>query len=122
MPTADSPTLAGSPLRHPANDVIVVSEGPQRSPTKRSRTAVETPLVPSTPPGRDTAPATPSTPSKTATIRVIPPTIPPATTNVPEDVARISGILDGYADALAAALSIVYEVDDRVGVVVDTIL
>ena len=78
--------------------------------------------MPSTPPGRDTAPATPWTPSKTATIRAIPPTIPPATTNVPEDVARINGIPDGHVNALAAALSIVYEVDDRVGVVVDTIL
>ena len=78
--------------------------------------------MPFTPPGRDTAPATPSTPSKTATIRVIPPTIPPVITNVPEDVVRISGILDGYADALAAALFIVYEVDDRVGVVVNIIL
>ena len=78
--------------------------------------------MPSTPPGRDTAPATPWTPSKTATTRAIPPTIPPATTNVPEDVVRISGIPDGYVNALAAALSIVYEVDDRVGVVVDIIL
>ena len=77
--------------------------------------------MPSTPPGRDTTPVTPSTPSKTVTIRVIPPTIPPATINVPEDVARISGILDGYADALAAALFIVYEVDDRVGVIIDII-
>ena len=80
------------------------------------------PLVPSTPPGRDTAPATPWTPSKTVTIRVIPPTIPPAIINVPEDVVRINGILYSYADALAAALSIVYEVDDRVGVIVNTIL
>ena len=78
--------------------------------------------MPSTPPGRDTAPATPSTPSKTAIIRVIPPTIPPATTNIPEDVVRINGIPDGYINALAAALSIVYEVDDRVGVIVNTIL
>ena len=78
--------------------------------------------MPFTPPGRDTAPVTPWTPSKTAIIRAIPPTIPPATTNVPEDVARISGIPDGYVNALAAALSIVYEVDDRVGAVVDTIL
>ena len=78
--------------------------------------------MPSTPPGRDTAPATPWTPSKTVTIRVIPPTIPPATINVPEDVVKINGILNGYANALAAALFIVYEVDDRVGVIVDTIL
>ena len=78
--------------------------------------------MPSTPPGRDTAPVTPSTPSKTVTIRTIPPIIPPATTNVPEDVVRISGIPDGYVNALAAALFIVYEVDDRVGVVVDIIL
>ena len=77
--------------------------------------------MPFTPPGRDTAPVTPSTPSKTVIIRVIPSTIPPAITNVPEDVVRISGILDGYADALAAVLFIVYEVDDRVGVVVDII-
>ena len=78
--------------------------------------------MPFTPPGRDTAPGTPSTPSKTVIIRVIPPTIPPATINVPEDVVKINGILNGYADAFAAALFIVYEVDDRVGVVVDTIL
>ena len=78
--------------------------------------------MPSTLPGRDTAPVTPSTPSKTVTIRVIPSIIPPAIINIPEDVVRINGILDGYADALAAALSIVYEVDDRVGVIVDTIL
>ena len=78
--------------------------------------------MPSTPPGSDTAPVTPSTPSNTATIRVIPPTIPPATTNVPEDVVRINGIPDGYINALAAALFIVYEVDDRVGVVVNIIL
>ena len=77
--------------------------------------------MPSTPPGRDTAPATPSTPSKTATIRAIPSTIPPAIINVPEDVVRINGILDGYINALTAALSIVYEVDDRVGVVINTI-
>ena len=77
--------------------------------------------MPSTPPGRDTAPATPSTPSKTVIIRVIPPTIPPAITNVPEDVVKINGIPDGYINALAAALFIVYEVDDRISVIVNII-
>ena len=78
--------------------------------------------MPSTPPGRDTAPVTPSIPSKTVIIRVIPPIIPPATINVLKDVVRINSILDGYTDALAAALFIVYEVDDRVGVIINTIL
>ena len=121
-PTADSPTLASSPLRRPPNDVIVVSEGPYRSPTKRSRTAVETPPVPSTPPSRDTAPATPPTPSKITVTRTVPPIIAPFTSNVPEDVARIYGILEGYADALTTALSIVYKADHDVGAAVDTIL
>jgi len=121
-PTADSSPLANSPLsRHPSE--VIVTNGPQKSPTKRSRTAGAThPAVPSTPPGRDTIHATPPTPSKTSTTRDIPPTIPPVTTNVPEDVARICGIRDSHADALTTALSIVYEADDRVGAVVDTIL
>ena len=80
------------------------------------------PPVPSTPPGRDTAPVTPPPPSKTATTRTIPSTIPPVTTNVPEDVVKIYGFLDSYADTLATALSMLYEVDDRVSVAVDTIL
>ncbi|CAK7234876.1 hypothetical protein SBRCBS47491_009097 [Sporothrix bragantina] len=55
--TANSSPLASSPLRRPTNDVIVVSEGPQRSPNKRNRTAVKTPPgVPFTPPGRDAVP------------------------------------------------------------------
>ena len=80
------------------------------------------PPVPSTPPGRDTAPATLPPPSKIVTTRTIPPTIPPVTTNVLKDVARIYGFLDSYADTLVTALFILYEVDDRVGVTVDTIL
>ena len=80
------------------------------------------PPVPSTPPGRDTAPATLPPPSKTATTRTIPSTIPPVTTDVPEDVARICGFLDSHADTLATALSMLYEADDRVGAAVDTIL
>ncbi|KAL1911759.1 hypothetical protein Sste5344_002334 [Sporothrix stenoceras] len=41
---------------------------------------------------------------------------------VPEDVARICGIPEGHANDLTTALAIVYEVDDRVGAAVDTIL
>ena len=106
--------------------------------------AITTPLViPSTPSGRDTvpardtaptsdtaptndtaptsytAPAIPLTPTST---RAVLPTISPLTASVPEDVAKIYGIPDNYADALTTALSIVYEVDDRVSVTVDTIL
>ena len=121
-PTADSPTLVSSPLRRPPNDVIVVFKGPYRSPTKRNRTAVKIPPVPFTPPSRDTAPATPPTPSKTTATRTVPPIIAPFTFNVPKDVARIYGILDGYADALTTALSIVYKADYDVGAAVDTIL
>ena len=80
------------------------------------------PPVPFTPPGRDTAPATPPPPSKIATTRNIPATIPPVTINVLKDVVRIYGFLDSYADTLVTALSILYEVDDRVSVAVDTIL
>ena len=121
-PTADSPTLANSPLRRPPNDVIVVSKGPYRSPTKRNRTAVETPPVPFTPPSRNTVPVTPPTPSKITITRAVPPIIAPFTFNVPEDVVRIYGILDGYADALTTALFIVYKTDYDVGATVDTIL
>ena len=44
------------------------------------------------------------------------------TTDVLEDVVRIYGFLDSYADTLVTVLFILYEVDDRVNVAVDTIL
>ncbi|CAK7237878.1 hypothetical protein SBRCBS47491_010187 [Sporothrix bragantina] len=122
-PTADNSTLASSPLPRPTNDVIVVSESPQQSPTKRSRTTGElAPTAPSTPPGRNATPATPLTPTKTTTARTVPPTAAPLTTAVPKDVARICGIPNGYADDLTTALSIVYEADESVGAAVNTIL
>ena len=80
------------------------------------------PPVPSTPPGRDTAPVTLPPPSKIATTCTIPSTIPPVIINVLKDVVKIYGFLDSYADTLVTALFILYEVDDRVSVTVDTIL
>ncbi|CAK7207041.1 hypothetical protein SEUCBS139899_009849 [Sporothrix eucalyptigena] len=55
-PTADSSTLASSLLPRPTGDNIVVPDGLQRYPTKRSRTKVETLTAPTTP----TTPATPT--------------------------------------------------------------
>jgi hypothetical protein len=78
--------------------------------------------APSTPPGRNAALTTPSTPTRTITARTVPLTTGPLTTAVPGDVVRICGILDGYADALTTALSIVYNADDRVGAAIDIIL
>ncbi|CAK7238084.1 hypothetical protein SBRCBS47491_010261, partial [Sporothrix bragantina] len=122
-PTADSATLASSPMHRPSSDVIVTSEGPQRSPTKRSRTARETATaVPSTPPGRSAAPTTPSTPTRTTTTRTIPLAAGPLTTAVPRDVARICGIPAGHADTITTALSIVHEADGRLGAEFDAIL
>ena len=48
--------------------------------------------------------------------------IAPLTTGVPENVARICAILDGYADAITTALSIVYEADRPTGAAVDVVL
>ncbi|CAK7200697.1 hypothetical protein SEUCBS139899_003395 [Sporothrix eucalyptigena] len=111
-PTVDSSSLASSRLPRPTNDVIVESDGLQRSPTKRSRTAAKALVAPATPSGHDTTPATPATPTKTASTRAVPSITAPLTTTVPEYVARICGILDGHVDTLAAALSIVYEAED----------
>jgi hypothetical protein len=121
-PTADSSTPAGSPLRSRTSDVVVVAEGLQRSPVKRSRTAAETPTAPSTPPGRDTAAATTPTPTNATNTHATRPAITPHTRNVPEDVAKICGIASGHADALATALAIVYEADPLTGSAVDTVL
>ncbi|CAK7199358.1 hypothetical protein SEUCBS139899_002036 [Sporothrix eucalyptigena] len=106
-PTVDSSTLASSPLHRPTSDVIVDSDGPQRSPTKRSRTAAEAPAAPTTPAGHTTAPATPTTRTPAASTRTVPPAAAPLATTVPEDVVKICGIPDGHADALTTALSIV---------------
>ncbi|KAL1907851.1 hypothetical protein Sste5344_006479 [Sporothrix stenoceras] len=101
-PTADSLTPAGSPLHRPTNDVITVPESLQRSPTKRSRTSgATTSATPSTPPGRNDTPTTPTIPQNTATEHTTRPLTGPLTTAVPEDVAKIY---------------------DRVGAAVDTIL
>ncbi|CAK7237903.1 hypothetical protein SBRCBS47491_010199 [Sporothrix bragantina] len=122
-PTADSTTLASSPMHRPSSDVIATSEGPQRSPVKRSRTARETATAaPSTPPGHSVAPTTPSTPTRTTTRRTVPPAAGPLTTAIPRDVARICGIPAGHADTLTAALSIVYEADGRLGAEFNAIL
>ncbi|ERS94907.1 hypothetical protein HMPREF1624_08618, partial [Sporothrix schenckii ATCC 58251] len=122
-PTADSMTLASSPLHRHTNDVITVPESPQRSPTKRSRTSgTTTSATPSTPPGRNSTPNTPTTPKNITTKHTTRPLTGPLTTAVPEDVAKICGIPNGHADALTTALSIVYKTDDRVGTAVDTIL
>ena len=44
------------------------------------------------------------------------------TINVLKDVVKIYGFLDSYADTVVTALFILYEVDDRISVAVDTIL
>ena len=44
------------------------------------------------------------------------------TINVLKDVVKIYGFLDSYADTLVTALFILYEINDRVNVAVDTIL
>ncbi|OAA63259.1 hypothetical protein SPI_03422 [Niveomyces insectorum RCEF 264] len=95
-PTADSSTLASSPLHRPTSDVIVDSDGPQRSPTKRSRTAAEAPA----------APTTPTTRTPAASTRTVPPAAAPLATTVPEDVVKICGIPDGHTDALTRAMQI----------------
>ncbi|CAK7221328.1 hypothetical protein SBRCBS47491_004490 [Sporothrix bragantina] len=112
-PTSDSSPLASSPLRRPANDTIVVSEGLYRSPMKRSRIGVETPPAAfTTPPCHDTAPTTSSSNTLNATTtRAVPPTFTPLTTSVPEDVMKICGMQDRHARALTTALAIVYEAD-----------
>ncbi|CAK7275620.1 hypothetical protein SEPCBS57363_006804 [Sporothrix epigloea] len=118
-PTADSATLASSPIpRTQAIEATAPSDDPQRSPTKRSRIAG---TLPSTPPGHGGAPALPSTLEPKTPIAAAPKAAP-LTTAVPEDVAKICGIPDGHADALATAMAIVYNADERVGAAVDTIL
>ncbi|CAK7567970.1 MAG: hypothetical protein SEPTF4163_005948 [Sporothrix epigloea] len=119
-PTADSASLTSSPLpRTQTKAATAPLDGPQRSPTKRSRTAGGT--LPSTPTGHGGAPAAPSMPDPATPIAASSKAVP-LTTAVPEDVAKLCGIPNGHADALAAAMAIIYDTDDRVGAAVDTIL
>ncbi|CAK7201708.1 hypothetical protein SEUCBS139899_004420 [Sporothrix eucalyptigena] len=111
-PAADSSTLANSPLHRPTSDVIVVSDGPQRFPPESSYTAAEAPAAPTTPAGHNTAPTTPATQTRVPGTRNIPPTAATLTA-IPEDVARICGIPDSHADALAFGFSFLYEKDRR---------
>ncbi|CAK7208074.1 hypothetical protein SEUCBS139899_010908, partial [Sporothrix eucalyptigena] len=121
-PTADSSTLASSPLPRPTGGATVVSGSPQRSPTKRSRTNVEVPIAPATPTNRNTAPTTLETPIRNANTRAVPPINTPITTTVPEDVARICDIPEGHLNAFAAALSDTYERNNRAGATIDMVL
>ena len=77
--------------------------------------------MPLTPPGRGGVPVPPITPKPTI-LFAAPPKAAPLTAAVPEDVAKLCGIPDGHADALATAMAIVYNADDRVGAAVDTIM
>ncbi|CAK7199879.1 hypothetical protein SEUCBS139899_002565 [Sporothrix eucalyptigena] len=89
LPTADSSTLASSPLPRPTGDSIVVPDGSQRSPTKRSRTTVETPTAPATPTNCGTTLIIPATPTGTTNTWAVQHTTGPFTTTVPEDVIKI---------------------------------
>ncbi|CAK7208075.1 hypothetical protein SEUCBS139899_010909, partial [Sporothrix eucalyptigena] len=115
-PTADSSTLASSPLPRPTGGATLVSDSPQQSPTKRSRTTVETPAAPA---NHSTAPTTLDTPIRNANTRTAPPANTPLTATVPEDVARICGIPEGHLNAFAAALSDTYEWNSRAGATID---
>ncbi|CAK7238002.1 hypothetical protein SEUCBS140593_010252, partial [Sporothrix eucalyptigena] len=117
-PTADSSTLASSPLPRPT----LVPDSPQQSPTKRSRTTVETPAAPATPTNHSTAPIILDTPIRNANTRTAPPANTPLTATVPEDIARICGIPEGHLNAFAAALSDTYEWNSRAGATIDMVL
>ncbi|CAK7270265.1 hypothetical protein SEPCBS119000_004002, partial [Sporothrix epigloea] len=111
-PAADSTStaLTGSPLPRPANDVIVDSDDLPRYPTTRSRNA-----VPGTPAGQSAAPITFATPTKITIPFIV---FPPA---ADDHSPKICGIPDGHADAdaIVAALAVVYREDNRIGATVD---
>lgn len=122
-PTADSSVLASSPLPRPSSRAIVVSDGPLRSPTKRSRTSADAPDAPSAPTGRPTTPAAlPPTTEAGSGRNANATKAAPLTASIPADVADICGIPDSYAGAVASALAIVHAADPHSGAALDTIL